>query len=191
MARIMEEADPAFVEFWLQPVEDRNASIKAGHYVAKDAEYIRIIPPGGSLKWEGKVTDEHKQRYPRQYEAWTKGLEAPVDGTAISEWPPASPAQVRTLQALHIRTLEQFATCPDQAIQRAGMGYMALREKARKYLDAAKNQGQVVEENAALRIELEQQKQRMADLEAAIERLRAEEPPAKRGPGRPRKDAAA
>ena len=43
---------PPYVEFITQPMENRNASIKAGHYVAEDVDYVVIIPQGGKDKIE-------------------------------------------------------------------------------------------------------------------------------------------
>lgn len=172
MPQVMQDDGPVLVEFYLQGVEDRAASQKAGHYVAKDVEFIKITPAGGNLIWEGEVTDVHRQRYERQYDAWQKGLEPPEDGTPLKEWPPISPGQLQTMMAMHIRTVEALAQAPDTAMQRAGMGAMTLRDKARVYLQNAEDHGQVAEEIASLRLENETLKGRLEELEKALADLK-------------------
>lgn len=166
--QVMQDDGPILVEFYIQAVPDRSASQKSGHAVYRDEEYVRITPPGGNHVWEGAVTETHKRRFERQYDAWKKGLEPPVDGTPLKEWPPITPGQMHTLTGLHIRTVEALAKCPDQVLQRAGMGAYALRDKARAWLESAENHGQVAEEVSALRVENQALKDRLEQLEAAV-----------------------
>lgn len=186
MVAVMQEDGPVLVEFYHLPVEDRAASQKAGHYVAKDVEYVRITPPGGNLIVETEVTDTHRQRFERQYNAWLEGIEPPEDGSPLREWPPASPAQVRTLDAMGIRTVEALAKCPDGPLQGAGMGGIALREKARAWLQSAADHGVLAEEIAALKVEVAQLAERNEQL--AEENRRLAQKPRR---GRPPKESAA
>lgn len=184
MPQVMQDSGPVLVEFYVLPIEDRAASLKAGHYVGRDVEHVRITPPGGNHVWEGVVTDVHRQRYERQYDAWKKGQEEPDEGTSLREWPPISPAQIMTMKSLHIHTVEALAACSDGVMQRAGMGAMALREKARTYLKSAEDHGKVAEQMTAMRVEMEALRERTDQLEQENAKLKE----GKRGPGRPRKD---
>jgi len=180
----MQDNSPVLVEFSIRSEEDRAASIKAGHHVGRDVEFITITPPGGNLIVETPVTDQHRERYARQYDAWKAGQEPPEDGTPLRDWPPISPGQLSTMTAIHIRSVEALAAATDGVLQRAGMGAMALRDKARAYLQAAADHGQVAEEVTALRIENEALKSRLEDLETALAELKPKR-------GRPPKERAA
>ena len=48
MPEIM-QARPPYVQFEMRAVEDRQASIDAGHYVAKDVAYAIITPAGSRV----------------------------------------------------------------------------------------------------------------------------------------------
>lgn len=58
----MSEIRPPFVMFEMRPVEDRNASIAAGHMVMQDVPFIILIPHGS----EGKTRIENR------YEDWLR-----------------------------------------------------------------------------------------------------------------------
>ena len=69
------EARPPYVTFELRGEEDRDASITAGHYVAKDVAYALITPRGSKDRIE-RVADEwfaqlkrdvDEQRFPRDW----------------------------------------------------------------------------------------------------------------------------
>lgn len=186
MVAVMQENGPVLVEFYHLPIEDRAASVKAGHYVAKDVEYVRITPPGGNLIVEAEVTDTHRMRFERQYKAWLEGVEPPSDGQPLREWPPASPAIVKTMDAIGIRTVEALAACPDGILQGAGMGALTLKDKAKAWLLSASQHGVLAEELSALKVEVQQLRERNEQLAEENARLAA-----KPRRGRPPKDAAA
>jgi hypothetical protein len=184
MPSVMQDDGPILVDFYHMPIEDRDASQVAGHYVAKDVEFVRITPAGGNLIVESEVTEVHRQRFERQYDAWKKGIDPPEDGSPLRDWPPASPAQIKTMDAIGIRTVEALAGCTDGILQHAGMGSVALRDKARTWLKSAEDQGRVSEQVASLTVENESLKERLGQLEEAIEKLKPRR-------GRPPKDQAA
>lgn len=188
------EAGRPFVQFELRAVEDRTASIKSGHYVARDAEWIHITPPGGNLVVDREITAQDRERFAREYEHWKKGLEPPVDGTPIHAWPVASPAQVEMCRRAVVRTVEELAGASEPVLERIGMGARELQRKARVYLETAANVGMHTERIEALGLELEAVRRQLADARETVAELREqleriESRPAKRGPGRPRKDA--
>lgn len=161
---------PPYVEWHVHAIEDRTASLAAGHYVARDVDYAHIMRPGSRDKlekeaqvWladlakkarENQVPPTWHPAFAASYKAWKEGLEEPLNGTAIKNWPPASPAQVRALTANGIKTVEDIAGIPDQELGILGMGGVGLREKARSWLKAAEGTGKLAEENAALKIQL-------------------------------------
>lgn len=188
-AQMMPDDGPkAYVEFEQRAIEDRDASIAAGHYVAKDIEYAKITPPGGNLVVEREVDAELRERYAPQYDAWKKGLESPIEGSSLRDWPPASPAWIATLSAMHVYTVEDLARLSEPGIQRLGIGARAMQQKARTWLDAADSQGKVAEEVAALTAKMDDVTAELDRLREENESLKAQVGQPKRGPGRPRKD---
>lgn len=175
------EDRPPYVMFEKRAEEDREASIKAGHFVARDVDYVIITPAGSKDRIERVVKDwlakleqdvreerfpaEWHQAYLRGYAHWRETQEIPLDGTDIRNWPVLSPAQVKTLQAMNIRTVEALASCTEEAIMRLGMGGRALKQQAMDYLQNAQGPGKITMELANLRAELENSKVRMQALE--------------------------
>lgn len=184
-----EEPRPPYVEFQIRPEEDRDATIAAGHYVAKDVVFAYITPSGTRDRVE-KVADEwikgleeavKNERFPEAWlHAYKKSLanflesrENPVDGTPITNWPAVSPAQSRTLLDMNIRTIEDVAVMTEEAVQRLGMGARAIKEKARAWLEASKDTGKVSEQLAAIQQENADLRDRNETLMARLEKLEA------------------
>lgn len=163
------ESRPPYVTFELRAVEDRAASIANGAYAVKDVPFAIITPQGSkdciervADEWFAQMEEQTRQgRFPREwltafqgaFEAWKKGTEPVVNGTDIRNWPAASPAQVKTLQQLHIRTVEDLASANEETIHRLGMGGRGLKAKAQSWLDSARDTGKQAEAVAALQAE--------------------------------------
>lgn len=178
------EARPAYVAFEQRAEEDREASIAAGHYVAKDVDYVLITPMGSKDRIERLVTDWLKKldqdvsenRLPRDwaaayreaYKAWKSGCELPVSGTAVENWPPASPAQIKMLRSLQVRTVEDLANANEEVISRLGMGGRGLKQRAIDWLSSASGSGKVSEELAAMRADNDNLRQRNDSLETQL-----------------------
>lgn len=161
----------AFVQFETRAKEDRNASIAAGHYVARDVDFCVITPAGGNLVIDREVDEEIKSRYGAQYQAWKNGQAEPETGTPIRHWPLVSPAQVETLLACNVRTVEELAELPEQGVQRLGMGGQALRQRAKSWLEAAAGAGVLAEKIHALEVENGRLSELVKDRAAALEKL--------------------
>lgn len=134
-----EAAPPGSVRphFYMEPVQDELATAREGRPIFVQKERVEIYLPGNPYTTPvHNVTDEHRQRWPREYEQFRQGIEQTADGTPIEEWPILNRAQVAELRAIGIRTIEEIAVLSDTACQRA-MGLAALRTKAKAYLDDA------------------------------------------------------
>lgn len=158
---------PPYVRYEYRAIEDRNATIEAGHFVARDVAYALITQPGSRDTVELVVedwfsslaADADNGRFPRdwldafkkQFAAWRDDRELPVDGTPIQNWPILSPAQVRTLQDLRVRSVEDLAAANAELIGRLGMGGLSLVQKAKDWLKNASSSGKIVEELASLK----------------------------------------
>lgn len=171
---------PPYVAFETRAIEDRTASIEAGHYVAHDVDYVVITPAGSkdqieriAEEWlaqirrqagEGKYNPVWVQHFEAVYRQWKETNTIPENGTSIKAWPLLSPAQVATVLAANIRTVEDLATANEDAIRRLGMGGRDLKTKAVAWLDSAKDAGKVAAENAALKLELDGLREEVQEL---------------------------
>ena len=165
------EERPPYVTFHRKAVDDVIASQAAGHYVAKDVDFVHITPAYTKdiiirkvadwfVKLEGderngRMRADWISNYRKQYEMWKEGQEIPLDGMPIKGWGLISPAQQETLIRLNIRTVEDAAGMNADAIRMVGMGGMDVKNKAISALQAAKDTGPLVLENANLRAKLE------------------------------------
>lgn len=176
----MKDDVPAWVRFEVRPIEDRDATIKNGHYTTKDVTYALVTPPYSkdcniieAHEWlrqnddhvrNGRMPERVRDAYKAKFEAWSKGQEIPEDGVPIKSWTMISPSQQANLLAIGVRTVESLAKINDEGMKRYGMGALDLKNKAQAWLKTAKNIGPVVQENAAL-------KTKVADLTAIVEGL--------------------
>jgi hypothetical protein len=131
---------PAIPQFFTDAVKLEWKSRQEGRPIFEDREFVRIIIPGDRRSMAVEpVSEEHKARWPREYEAFRIGREAPLEGTPLSEWPVSlmSPARVQELAYFNLRTVEQLAAVNDAQLQNLGMGSRELRERARTWLEVA------------------------------------------------------
>lgn len=182
---------PPYVRFALKPVEDRNASLAAGHYVAKDVIFAIITPQGSKDLIERKAEDWFEnlrqqvaeQRYQPEwlaahkaaFEAFKADREPPLNGTSISMMTMLSPSQVQALMNLRLVTVEDLAAANEETISRIGMGGRALKQKAVEWLSASNGTGKQVErivalqqENEALKTTVEGMSKSLAELQAQV-----------------------
>lgn len=175
-----------YVRFEMRAVEDRDESLKAGHYVAKDVEFAIITPIGGHLVVEKEVTPEIKKEYKMEYDAWKEGVEPPVHGIPIKHWPVATPAEIANCIAIKVFSVEDLATLPEPGLRALGMGARALQQKAKAWLESAQDHGKTAQKVSALEVKLEDLERRLsekdsviAQKDAAIARLSIEQEPKK------------
>jgi len=161
------EERPPLVRFERRAIEDKPATLKAGHVVYKDIDYVLVTPPyskdcyvnKAEIWFDGQRQNVRNGRTPPQwleywekiYDHFKKGEEAPLNGTSVKNWPAISQGQCKTLLAANILTIEDLAAANDEGIRRLGMGGMELRNKAKAYLQASKDTSPLVLENAALK----------------------------------------
>jgi hypothetical protein len=176
-----------FVQFFKAPVKMEYKSEQEGRPIYEERLMVRIQSPGNNNNIvEREAWDGDKLRFPKQWlQFQVKGEQAGVEGTPIEQWPALNRAQVEELRAVRFYTVESIANASDAQLQGMGMGGQGLRIKAQAYLKAAQDTA-LVQKQAA---DLERRDSEIAELKSQVERLAAlaEE---KRGPGRPRKEAA-
>lgn len=136
-----DERDSAVPRFFMEAVQNKAKSAAEGRAVFDEREMVEVIIPGDrktvSVRY---VSDEHRNRWPRQYQAFKAGQEAPVSGTPIREWPFINRAQAEELAYAHVLTVEQLAGLTDDLLLKAvPRGGYELRSAAQRFLDAAKS----------------------------------------------------
>ena len=161
---MMEEKAGFHVEFEQRPVEDREQSIKQG-----------IVTDELLYEWRH---GDNKRKPPsphafRAYEAWKEGLEAPVEGTDLRNWPGVTPAQLKTCQGIHVRSLEDLAEANADTIRKMGMGGVSLVKKAKSYLKSAGN-NKASEEIGSMQVKLDSLVETIAKKDAQIDELMEE-----------------
>lgn len=132
---------PAIPQFFTEAVKLEWKSQQEGRPIFEDREFVRILIPGDRRSMAVEpVRDEHRRRWPREYEAFKIGLEPPQEGTPLGEWPVSlmTPARVQELAYFNIKSVEQLAGVNDAQLQSLGMGARELRERAKTWLEVAR-----------------------------------------------------
>lgn len=136
-----------YVQFYIESVRDDEASLEEGRPIYKDKEYVKIIPVGDKntvvcrpidLNGSGSVPPDNI-RWPSQYAAFKNQQQQVTEGTPLEQWPPLTKSQVLMMKAVNVHTVEQLCQVSDQNLGNLGMGARDLREKAKVYLESAKN----------------------------------------------------
>jgi len=145
--------------FYMGAKQSARLTEEKGRPVFVDVEMIEILIAGDSktvvIK---KVNEEHKQRWPQHYEAFKKGLEPPTDGLPLKHCPLFTVAQVATMNASKIYTVEALAELPDSFLTRLGMGARGWQAKAKAYLKTAEGTARdtkLAAENARMQSEID------------------------------------
>jgi hypothetical protein len=201
-----EQAQPPYVEFATKAVEDRNASIEAGHFVGKDVDFAIVTARGSRDRveheidfWLSKIDQDVKDgrippgwalQWKDAYKMWKSGQEMPEDGTPIRDWPVLSPAQTQILLSMRITTVEALASCNEESMGRIGMGGRSLRQKAIDWLKVSGKEGKVVEEMGALRAKLAHAEQENVQLKLKVDQYETERRSKEGQPGRSSGDGA-
>lgn len=173
------------IEFRNVAVENKIKSLKEGRPIYDQQEQVFIKFAGDTKKElvapahercmrdpETGLWVTYAQVYHRHYEAFRTGEEAVGEGTPVEELPFIDAARRAELKALHIHTAEALADLEGVNLSRLGMFGRELKEKAKAYIDKAKDSAletRLAAENAALA-------QRIAALEAQL--VTAGTPPA-------------
>ena len=191
MTGVVDNSRPPYVVFERRAVEDRTASISAGHYMSRDVDYAIITRPGSrdtldkeALVWlaelrekarTGSIPQAWYDGFNAAYKAWKDGEELPVDGTPIKGWPILSPAAQKDLINAGIRTVEDLAEIPDQELSIIGTGALSFKQKAKSWLLAASDKGKVAEQLAALATQVQELTKLTRDQAEELNRYRKEQ----------------
>lgn len=200
--------DGLFVQFYVRPWQNNFLTQQEQRPVFEDKLFVRIESPGHRNSIiDTFAREDHKRRFPRQWAAFERahGNETQQIGTPLSQWPFLSASRVEELKFLKFHTVEQVALASDAALKNigmtAGIDPFQFRERAKRYLEAAHDDAvaqRQAEEIKRREEEIEALKKsqaeanekhdaEMTELKQLVSRLA--EQPARRKPGRPRKNA--
>lgn len=189
-----EEPKPPFVRFEVRAIEDRGATIEAGHYVGQDVVFAIVTPAGTRERLEKNADDwlagieegvKQERIPPSWFDTYKKALEnfksaqeTPEFGTPVKDWPGASPSQIKTLVDINVTTVEELSTANEETLSRLGMGGRALKQKAIIWLESSGDQGKITEEMTRLSVKNEELeasnielRDRLVSLEALVKKL--------------------
>jgi hypothetical protein len=174
----VDSRDLTIPRFYIRPLQNAFKTAQEGRPIFDDVEYVEVIIPGDrNAVVDERVKDEHRQRWPRQYQNFKDGREMAQDGTPLEEWPGVTRSQVEELKHFNVRTVEVLAALDDSGLQRAvPMGGYALRDKAKRFLELAAGSAPadaLAAERERDRATMEAMKEQMAAMAAEIDRLRA------------------
>lgn len=124
------------VEIEEDAVKNEYASKRSGKPVFENVVLFKITLPGGDQVVK-KENEELKMRFPKQWAAYCAQKKTAFEGMPIEQWPVADKAQVKTLKANDIYSVEQFAAIPRDNAQSFGMGFGNLQEQAKAWVDKA------------------------------------------------------
>jgi hypothetical protein len=175
--------------FFIEAIPDDKATEAAGAVRMYEQEMVRIQVAGDMLNVATAPVDSAiKERFAAQYEAFkTKRQARHIEGTPLKNWPMISALRIAEFEAVGIFSVENLAAVSDTNVVKLADGRV-WREKAAAWLASAKDNAVSVKyaaENERLRNDLEEMRKQIAELSAKVD-----DPEAKRGPGRPRKEAA-
>jgi hypothetical protein len=173
------------VKFYKRPVKLEDESIAQGRPIFQEFDFIKILVPGDALtEIDTYVSEGHKTRFPIQWANYMnrQGSELSFNGTPLSEWPQISVSQAEELKGIKFHTVEAIAHASDQQLQKigmiAGMSPHNFRERAKTFLNLAKESAdvskrdeelaQLREENAKIKSETEAKLNLMQEQMAAL-----------------------
>lgn len=169
----------------------KGAMNEVGHPMHSTWERVKVLIPtgetaegGGGLS--GAAMRANWAAIEPHYLAWKEGSEIPDTGTPLAAWSGVTADQAAALKKVGLRTVDDVATLPEALLAKPPLPNMReLQTMAKAYIDG-QGSAQMAAQIAAL------QAQNAAMLEMLAEQTKPDEAPdaEKRGPGRPRKEAA-
>ena len=174
----MSETGALAVRFYSKEVQNDFLTNKEGRPISFMADFVRIEIPGNQTSIiDTFVNNGHKAQFPTQWALYLNekadGNNNPdnVQGTLLRDWPLLNAAQATELKHFKFYTVEQVANASDQQVMAigmtAGMSPLALRDKAKAFLENAKDSSFAQKQAEELKL----RDQQIEDLKAQMERM--------------------
>ena len=176
--RNQDKADETLlVKFYYKSIPDKTATAEEGRPMFKEVEMIDIKVPGQRDGVARPATQRDKNRFPRHYAAFKNRMEAPSDGTPLTEWPAISRSFADQLSFVNVKTVEQLADLNDSNMHNIP-GIQNFKQKAKDWLEYTKDEAIV----GKLRDEINERDAKIEELtgnlEALLDRVEQLEKPA-------------
>ena len=126
------------VKFYYYSMPDKPSSAEAGRPMFKEVEMIDIKVPGQRDGVARPASMRDKQRFPLHYQAFKNRMEAPSEGTPLSEWPAISRSFADQLSFANIKTVEALADLNDN-LMHGIPGISNYKQKAKDWLESTKD----------------------------------------------------
>lgn len=170
------------VKFFYKTRPDKAETEKQGRPMFKEVVYIDIRVPGnnsGGACRPARSTDI--DRFPKHYAAFKNRVEAPVEGTPLTEWPLITRSMVDTFAFMNVKTVEQLADLNDTYATQV-MGGLTFKQKAKEYLEYAKELQEIEDKKELTRLNSQlldqnaEQSKQIKDLTERLDALEKDEP---------------
>ena len=158
--------DALAVRFYWRPVELGAQSQAQGRPIYEKRVYVEIIAPSDTTTKsivDREASDDDKRRFGRQYESFQRGEERAQIGTPLESWPLLDVAQIATMKALNIYSVDQLAAMSDTQLRPLEPHGFNLRTQAQAWLAQAKD-GALATKQAKEMDDLRDELRRMREL---------------------------
>jgi hypothetical protein len=156
-----------FVRFFIDILPDTDATEKTGIRKFRDVEMVTIMVPGDKRNVVTReVREEDKNRFPKVYEHFKKGLSDVPDGFPLSQWPMATRSLVEELKYMGFHTVESVANAAEQVMGKYP-GLRELQRRAKAWLQAQEGAAPIEKMQA----ELEKRDLEIKALQAQMQEL--------------------
>jgi hypothetical protein len=161
------------VRFFMNAIKHEFRSEQEGRPIFIDVPYIEVIQPGSRDTLVTEATSQYQNRFRMQWEAFQARTTPEMTGTPLKEVPWLTVSQVAELNALNVKTVEQLVNMPDSLAQRI-MGSFQLRDRAKRFLEAAAGEAVSLKLEAEVKARQEQidlQNEQIKNMQSQIAQL--------------------
>jgi hypothetical protein len=176
---LFDEAGPkdtrgTVARFGLHPKRNAAKSLEAGRPIFDDVPYVHIWIAGQKDEVHRPVYAQDKIDYPREWAAFEgQRDQAAASGTPLGMLPGITASLVEEAAYFKVRTIEDLANMPETNAGSLGMGWPAVRQRARDYIEAAKGAAPI----AQVRAENEELRNQLEALQRTVKELAAQRQP--------------
>ncbi len=182
-------------EFFWHDVEIKDDSGKVVKRFQR--EMVRLVTAGDNLNVpEAIVTDRIRNEWPAHYAAWKNMLGEHKVGTPLADWPGITTDQIRAFHSMNVFTVEALSEIAD--VHLTFMGGPTMKRRAQEFVANKATMAEAErlrrDKEAAERFANDTMAKLM-EMQAQLDALKRDDEampdgdaPARRGPGRPRKN---
>lgn len=130
--------DKLLAGFYKKSVLNAARSRDEGRPIYEGRDFIKIQHPGETLNVVDRpASEQDKQRFPRQWAQYERGVTQIPDGVPLNQLFPDKPQVVDMMRGYNIHTVEQLRNLSGQAISTVGMGCQEWVNLANRYMERA------------------------------------------------------